>query len=507
MRAMRNLSVLAIMVGAFFTLAGNALASPDATSRVNCRLGDSHTWSRLGGDPVWAGGVSNAAQLSVVVKAAAGQRSLVCLGLNQVERKMVTSKIGTAKSCTMKWGQKFIVMAFGSDGASVDRPTRFVDNRFKAGARAFCLTVKVKGGKTTTTIKLLWPEICVNAALISQKTTKTPPAKNKATKPKPKPKPAPPCNCAPAPKPTPKKSTKIFGSKKAIVDGTRKAGIQFYLQLSQGAKRYPVVPVTSGVAPKFIGSLQRNKAARACEVNVGHSLDGWTLAFRCVKFVPTGAKYTLKPFLNTKTTPPVAAPKPTPTPAPAAVCILNGVPQYTQPAGYIIGPNGVCVAVAVSVPTVNCESNQTPVTNSQGVVINCITNTNVNTNTNTATTGPVTVVVNPVVTPPPAVVVTPPAVTLSPACSAVLTADKSNRVVSLTAGGTASNGSTPTGAGWTLSKNAAVVGTASGLSTTFTFADQLTTYNWTAVVQWSSGSATCSGSIQTGAAPPPLPGG
>ncbi|MDO8591761.1 MAG: hypothetical protein Q7R60_02445 [bacterium] len=103
------------------------------------------------------------------------------------------------------------------------------------------------------------------------------------------------------------------------------------------------------------------------------------------------------------------------------------------------------------------------------------------------------------ITPPPATI------TFSPSCSAVLTADKSNRVASLTAGGTASNGSTPSGAGWTLTKNGVVVGTPSGLSTSFQFVDQLTTYNWTAVVQWSAGSATCSGSIQTGVTSPPLP--
>lgn len=344
MRALRTLGVLTVVVGAFFVLASFALASPDATSRrVNCRLGDSHTWSNLGGDPVWKGGVRSVGQLGVVVRSASGQRSLTCLGLNQAQRRAVTAQIGNAQSCTMKWGQTFIAMAFHSDGASVDRPTRFVDNRFRAGARAFCLTATVKDGKSTTTIKLLWPEICVNAALVSQTTKKSPAKKPKVTKPKPAP--------------------------------------------------------TPGQGPQIV------------------------------------------------------------------VCQDN---QIT-----IRDSNGVAIA---------CQSQQQQQTTTVNV--------------------PVTVVVT---TPP--VVVTTPAVTLSPTCSAVLTADKSNRVVSLTAGGTASNGSTPTGASWVLSKNGAVVGTASGLSTTFAFADQLTTYNWTVVVQWSAGSATCSGSIQTGAAPPPLPGG
>ena len=174
----KRMSVIALItavVGAFFMLASNALASSNIGTRVDCRLGDSHTWSHLGGDPVWPGGVHSVGQLSVVVNSAAGQRSLVCLGLNQAERSMVTKQIAQAKSCVMKQGQEFVAMTFHADGASVDRPTKFVDARFPNGASAFCLTVKVKeGGKTTVTIKLLWPEICVNAALISQ-TSSTPP--------------------------------------------------------------------------------------------------------------------------------------------------------------------------------------------------------------------------------------------------------------------------------------------------------------------------------------------
>lgn len=330
------------------------------------------------------------------------------------------------------------------------------------------------------------------------------PAPTPAVKPAPKPtppaKPAPPVK--PAPKPTPK-STNIFGSKTAIVDGTRRAGIQFYLQISQGAKRYPSVPVTSGVAPKLLASVQAGKPARACEVNLAHSLDGWTLVTRCKNFVPTGAKYVVPVFINTKTTP-VPAPKPAPVPpTPIAACITTaGVPMYNPLPNGISVVQGVCTTTQVTTTTTTtCGATQHVEKDSSGVDV-CINNVNTNTNTNTnIVTTPITVIVTPPVIPFPTVV------SFSPTCSANLTANKSNREVALQAGGTASNGSTPTGAGWTLTRNGVVVGTPSGLSTSFQFADQLTTYNWTAVVQWSAGSASCSGSIQTGAALLPLPRG
>ncbi len=166
-------------------------AAESAIARVNCRVGDSHTWSHLGGDPVWQGGVHSNSQLGTVVKSASGQRALICIGLNQAERGAVTAQISNAKACTMRWGQSFIAMSFHSDGASVDRPTSFVDPRFKAGAKAFCLTIKVKEGSSIVTINLLWPEICVNAALVSVNSFTPAKPRCKCIKPKPHPKPAP----------------------------------------------------------------------------------------------------------------------------------------------------------------------------------------------------------------------------------------------------------------------------------------------------------------------------
>lgn len=216
------------------------------------------------------------------------------------------------------------------------------------------------------------------------------------------------------------------------------------------------------------------------------------------------------------------------TPPPVVVCTINGVGYTTVPSGYT-NVNGICQVQTVSVncPAGSVNVNGSCVAQGNQAALNCqqsalaYPGATVNFNSNTltctitqvnGTCSNIVVIIgggSPTITqggncnnnPPPVVV------TFSPTCSAVLTADKSNRVVSLTAGGTASNSSTPTGAGWTLTKNGVVVGTPSGLSTSFTFADQLTTYNWTAVVQWSAGSASCSGSIQTGAALPPLPGG
>ena len=176
-----------VKIAASVPQTATAPATAASVSRVDCRIGDSHTWSGLGGDPVWPGGINVVGQLSVVVKSAAGQRALTCIGLNQAERAAVTSQIDKATSCTMKWGQVFPAMSFHSDGASVDRPTQFVDPRYKkaGGAPAFCLTVKVKEGGSIVTISILWPFKCVNAALVSRTTTtphkatppKTPPAK------------------------------------------------------------------------------------------------------------------------------------------------------------------------------------------------------------------------------------------------------------------------------------------------------------------------------------------
>jgi hypothetical protein len=191
--------------------------------------------------------------------------------------------------------------------------------------------------------------------------------------------------------------------------------------------------------------------------------------------------------------------KPAPKLGPTVVCVLNGIKQYTQPPGYIINAQGQCVAQQQT--QVVCSGDQITIRDSNGIAIACQAQEQQQTQNNNQT---VTVIVSPVVTPP---VVT---ITYNSSCSAVLTQNKNNREVFLNG-----NNSTASGGGvsvttinWTFTLNGAFIGSATGIQATTTLPDYNITYGWSGVVRFSDGhTGSCSGSIQTGAAPPPLPGG
>lgn len=178
-----RLIVLAAVVGTFMALAPSANAS----------------WTHLGGDPLFPGGIKGSGQTArndFVRKMNTNRaaKAMKRAGLSAAERKAVRNAVnkGRFKQCTLNYGDTFQKMSFGAGTIFVDRNVTFADPNYKdSGSPAFCLTVKVKkkGGKVTT-IKIKVPFVCVNFAVISKKTTKSP-SKNKG------------CNCTLPPPPPP----------------------------------------------------------------------------------------------------------------------------------------------------------------------------------------------------------------------------------------------------------------------------------------------------------------
>ncbi len=169
------------------------------------------SWTRLGGDPLFPGGIKGKPGTQVhrndfvrKMKSKKGQKAMRLALKNRSELTAVNRAISTGqfKKCTLRYGDRFVAESFGAGTVLVDRNVTFRDPRYRTkGAPAYCMAVVVggKAGKYVLRIKVPW--ICVNFGVMEREKLPQPPPE-KPVQPQPTPTPAP---GQPAPTPVPGK--------------------------------------------------------------------------------------------------------------------------------------------------------------------------------------------------------------------------------------------------------------------------------------------------------------
>jgi len=139
--------------------------------------GASASWTNLGGDPLFPGGIQGSGQAARndfvrKITSARADIAMQRMGLSLAERRAVrrAATTGRFRRCTMHYGDTFQRMSYGAGAIFVDVNVTFADPDYRAGgAAAFCMDVPV--GKVV--LHLLTPFKCVNFAL--KERTKMPP--------------------------------------------------------------------------------------------------------------------------------------------------------------------------------------------------------------------------------------------------------------------------------------------------------------------------------------------
>jgi hypothetical protein len=171
MRRIMRLLITLTAVGVMFTvLSGNALASSS-----------SHSWTRLGGDPLVREGVHNRSGFVRLITSGKGNTAMRYAGMSKSEiaSAVFYARTGQFRQCSLKYGMHFQRMSFGINGTSVDRNVTFRDSRYRRHpASAWCMDVRV-GNRT---VHILVPAKCGNVAVKNR--TRSPLPKPKIKKPK-----------------------------------------------------------------------------------------------------------------------------------------------------------------------------------------------------------------------------------------------------------------------------------------------------------------------------------
>ena len=177
-RFAKSLATFWVVVGLLATGGGFALTSTTAVSAQQ----PTASWTHLGGDPLFPGGLSAiAAQQHFSLRDAyvfaltspVGQSALATDGLSVAQREAVTAgaRQGEFVSCSLIYGDVFQAMTYGANGVAVDHYVIFSDPRFKNhGSPAFCENIRVGN----VVVHLLVPVVCANIALINMTPAPTP---------------------------------------------------------------------------------------------------------------------------------------------------------------------------------------------------------------------------------------------------------------------------------------------------------------------------------------------
>ena len=134
------------------------------------------TWSRLGGDPLFSGGIKGTgeqARMNFVSDEASarGQQAMRLAGLSSAEIKAVVSNMQQGKfvSCQLVAGMHFVAMSYGTSPMLVDDHgvTYNPAPGYPKSAPAFCLTVVASVGDRVYVIHILVPLACANFSIES----------------------------------------------------------------------------------------------------------------------------------------------------------------------------------------------------------------------------------------------------------------------------------------------------------------------------------------------------
>ncbi|HEX5797620.1 MAG TPA: hypothetical protein VFX86_04505 [Candidatus Saccharimonadales bacterium] len=154
--------------------APKANANPSATSSE--ATATASTWTNLGGDPLFSAsskpsfpnGLQTERDFVRAITSDRGKAALDLMGLDGRERRAIlhAARVGDARSCTVRFGERFKKMTYGVNGPSLEKDVAFADPDYPNGTDAWCLNAVIRGknGKKEI-IKLKTPVICGNIAL------------------------------------------------------------------------------------------------------------------------------------------------------------------------------------------------------------------------------------------------------------------------------------------------------------------------------------------------------
>lgn len=162
MNKLRNLAATGAAIAA---VGGGVEAAPAMASPVAHEA--AATWTHLGGDPLFPGGVQTRNQFVRAITSAKGSKAMSLMGVSKAERAALkkAARQGKEYSCTTEFGEHFEQMSYGVNGVNVDHNVTFADRRYSDGTPAFCLDAIVKTAHGKEKIRMELTKKCGNISL------------------------------------------------------------------------------------------------------------------------------------------------------------------------------------------------------------------------------------------------------------------------------------------------------------------------------------------------------